>query len=828
MKKIFLLSLCVFTFLTAISQDILIAPIKDKAVKIERTIGNNNSSAFVQTGNLIFYEGFNDFIVPDTWYLTDHECTWQVTYTSSGSAFAVPDRQEPYVVVKDADCALEMTDVRLVTPIIDLSTVNAAVLQFVTYNFDDVCEIEVTTDQGTSYTSLLTMDDHIDDWQIVEIPLDDFIGSDQVRISFTYSQNNPWGYGWAIDDVAVIEPREVDLAIVSMSPTFGPEQVSVYPEVEIKNVGELTQQDFDIYLDISDGTSSVYNSTLSLTGANLEYLNSEFYTMIDEWSNPQIGKYIATVSLSNALDDNSVNDTRTFEIEIIEPSESYYYDGVDLSIYSCLMPFADTTKMYTNSTIAFPMAMEYANGTYYLLTNDSKLSTIDILTGNITEIATLSGYPYAMSTGLAWDWINEVLYVCVVDGSNISHLCTVDVSTGVLTYVGEMTGAGLIIAVDFDNLHDLYGISIETDILYQINTGDGSVTEVGYVGQDLSYGQDISYDMSTGVMYAWLYGENSGLHSIDLKDGSTEMVLPSLNQMGAYAFYYDNNVMPEFISFEIPNQVEQTVIDYDNYTVSVVMAENQDLSTLTAEFVLPYTVTASVSTVSQESGVTENNFTSSVTYILTEEGGSSQEWIVNVSHYTPIAGSTCESPIEYVIVDDPTQTGFIEAGEEVWYSFEVQESETSFQVSTCASDFDTKLSIYTVCNVPYPFRHDDNSCEGYQSMLNIDDFTPNLYYVRIEGFAGAYGNYSLNIHSGVNVVDFHISNVEIYPNPSNGEVNIKVDDKTEITIFDYTGKIIDQFVVRERGSYSTNLSAGVYMLHIHTDNSIEVRKLVVE
>ncbi len=90
-------------------------------------------------------------------------------------------------------------------------------------------------------------------------------------------------------------------------------------------------------------------------------------------------------------------------------------------------------------------------------------------------------------------------------------------------------------------------------------------------------------------------------------------------------------------SFGMPPQTGEAIIDSINQTVTVEVEYGTDLTDLVTTFILSTGATATVGGVGQESGVTANDFTNSVTYIVTAEDGLTvQDWVVTVDIETGI------------------------------------------------------------------------------------------------------------------------------------------------------------------------------------------------
>ncbi len=73
------------------------------------------------------------------------------------------------------------------------------------------------------------------------------------------------------------------------------------------------------------------------------------------------------------------------------------------------------------------------------------------------------------------------------------------------------------------------------------------------------------------------------------------------------------------------------VIDAVNHTVTLTLPYGTDRSNLVATFTLSAAATAKVGATVQVSGTTSNDFTSPVTYTVTAEDGSTQDWVVTVN-----------------------------------------------------------------------------------------------------------------------------------------------------------------------------------------------------
>ena len=168
---------------------------------------------------------------------------------------------------------------------------------------------------------------------------------------------------------------------------------------------------------------------------------------------------------------------------------------------------------------------------------------------------------------------------------------------------------------------------------------------------------------------------------------------------------------------------------------------------------------------------------------------------------------------------------------------------------TCVNDH----LFYTKGNYIKSFYYvGNNNILPIELQLNIVN-APN--FIQYEGVSGAFGLHNLNnnilfdggtyasggelyfselgnLLSINNQNPVNISNdIIIYPNPSKGIFNIKPNTNIKIEniqIFDYNGKIIDDKVYNNEHIDCSNLSKGVYLLKIITNEKTFNKKIIIE
>jgi hypothetical protein len=155
----------------------------------------------------------------------------------------------------------------------------------------------------------------------------------------------------------------------------------------------------------------------------------------------------------------------------------------------------------------------------------SELILVNVDTGVPFYLASITGFSY-YATSLAYNSSNSTWYFGSSNNAE-SRLYSLNILTGSLTYIGQITGlAGLIsLAIDCDG--NAYGIDIVTDQLFSINLSTGAGTAIGPLGFNANFAQDADFDAATNTLY--LAAFNNGIsqgefRSIDVTTGSSTLI----------------------------------------------------------------------------------------------------------------------------------------------------------------------------------------------------------------------------------------------------------------------------------------------------------------
>jgi hypothetical protein len=101
----------------------------------------------------------------------------------------------------------------------------------------------------------------------------------------------------------------------------------------------------------------------------------------------------------------------------------------------------------------------------------------------------------------------------------------------------------------------------------------------------------------------------------------------------------------DILTYSFPQQTGPATIDAVRHTVDIEVRYLTNVTALVATFTVSNLASAAIGITPQVSGVTANDFTSPVTYIVTAENGTPQEWLVTVTVGPPALGENIANPI---------------------------------------------------------------------------------------------------------------------------------------------------------------------------------------
>jgi hypothetical protein len=120
------------------------------------------------------------------------------------------------------------------------------------------------------------------------------------------------------------------------------------------------------------------------------------------------------------------------------------------------------------------------------------------------------------------------MYGSATDGTTAT-LYTINLETGALTTVADISGAPLAIDIAIDETGQLYTVDIQLDALLAVDKATGATTQIGSIGFTANYAQGMDYDLENHIMYmaAYNYDGVSGvgeLRVVDTTTGATQLI----------------------------------------------------------------------------------------------------------------------------------------------------------------------------------------------------------------------------------------------------------------------------------------------------------------
>ena len=187
---------------------------------------------------------------------------WEFGANLSSQYWAIPTHTKYAASNDDAhDTQAATTNVadkdRLITPPLDLSAQSTVALKFDAFfsgDYGSVATIEASTNGGTTWTTILTLDPSAAWQNNIAANLTAYAGQNNVLIAFRHNDGGAWASGFAIDNVSVYVPPANDAKINSITLNrYGLINTNSNLVLNVTNLGSNPMTSLTI--DWNDGTS---------------------------------------------------------------------------------------------------------------------------------------------------------------------------------------------------------------------------------------------------------------------------------------------------------------------------------------------------------------------------------------------------------------------------------------------------------------------------------------------------------------------------------------------------------------------------------------------
>jgi PKD repeat protein len=222
------------------------------------------------------------------------------------------------------------------------------------------------------------------------------------------------------------------------------------------------------------------------------------------------------------------------------------------------------------------------------------------------------------------------------------------------------------------------------------------------------------------------------------------------------------NTQADITVFSLPGQIGSAVINSGTHNINVTMIKGTSVSSLAASFTLSFGATAKVGTTPQVSDTTTNDFTSSVTYVVTaQDGFTVQDWTVTIvpaSNQTAITAFSLPGQTGNANIDTTTHTIDITMPYRTNISFLVAtftlSPSASAKVGTTAQVSGTTINDFTSPVTYVVTAQDGITTQNWTVSVTIA--LNNQADITAFSLPGQTGNATIN--SGTNTVNINMSN----------------------------------------------------------------------
>jgi hypothetical protein len=212
----------------------------------------------------ILTENFEGGALPAGWSKTQSTPSvgWEFGTNLSSQYWAVPSHTKYAASNDDAhDTQAATANVadkdRLITPPLNLTTQTAVALKFDAFYtgvYGSVGTVEVSTNGGTTWTTIFTLDPSAAWQNNLATNLSAYAGQNNVLVAFRHNDGNAWADGFAIDNVSVYVPPANDAKINSIALNrYGVINTNSNLVLNVTNLGSSTISNLTV--DWNDGTS---------------------------------------------------------------------------------------------------------------------------------------------------------------------------------------------------------------------------------------------------------------------------------------------------------------------------------------------------------------------------------------------------------------------------------------------------------------------------------------------------------------------------------------------------------------------------------------------
>lgn len=175
----------------------------------------------------------------------------------------------------------------------------------------------------------------------------------------------------------------------------------------------------------------------------------------------------------------------------------------------------------------------------------------------------------------------------------------------------------------------------------------------------------------------------------------------------------------------------------------------------------------------------------------------------------------------------------------VWFSFTGNGKTYRIRTVQCnatnyITDGDTQVAIYSgnCSNPTFVACNEDEDANGaiYNIEIDIDTESGTEYFMLIDGYGGAQGEFCLEVAnlSPSAVTEISGTDIQVFPNPTSGMVQLINVNADQIQVFDNVGRLVLQVEQPGNSISIENAPAGMYFLKIKEGEQVYSARVVKE
>ena len=512
----------------------------------------------------------------------------------------------------------------LISPALDLTSLTGTIkLSYFVKGHDDTfyaehykVRISTTTSDTASFSTVLVNDTiPMVGWNERTVDLSEYAGQ-TIYIAFVHCEIYDM-FIIDLDDISVYVDNSTD-AIVSgiTAPTHGNYSTCALTDAEqikvnIINNGGAAISDFEVSYSINGGTPVTETVTASIAPSQ-----TYEYTFAQSADLSAVGAYTITASVNLTGDENADNDTASMTISngdaiIRLHAQTSSYGGSEENRGSWSVTNTITNEVVAASTAHWPWYIEVNE---YICVDQTQCYKVEVLDADGMVLP-------STDTEHAPTYL-EILYNGVqVAGS---------------TEPNSFTGPSLVAERFATNCqsseNDIITFSVPDMLSVDINNGTHTViAEISYASTEnlsaivptitvseyaeITLVDDVAYVAGNAQNFT-----NPVVYTVVAENGTPQTWTVTVTRSTNASSEKD------IIAFTFAGQVGESVIDATEHTVTAFASWNISLE----DPITPTIVVSPMATISPESGVAQN-FSSPVTYTVTAEDQSTQEWVVTIT-----------------------------------------------------------------------------------------------------------------------------------------------------------------------------------------------------